>query len=156
MATRVQPAMPADSGETLTERAVAILRRDIVSGALAPAERLGVRDLVARLGIGATPIREALSRLAAQDLVEANGRRGFRVAAIGRSDLEDLTRLRTLVEVAALQQAMARGDDVWEAGIVASLHRLQQAGGRGSRRARDNAAESDALHKEFHDALIAA
>jgi GntR family carbon starvation induced transcriptional regulator len=146
-------AKPA--ADTLSERAAALVQADIVSGALAPGSRLAIADLAAHYGIGATPVREGLSRLVARGLIVAIGQRGFRVSAISRGDLEDITRLRVLIECEALRQSMDRGDSAWEGAILAALHRLRrhveandQGLGEGSR-------EFDALHKGFHTALIA-
>ncbi len=107
-------------------------------------------------GIGATPLREGLSRLVAAGFVEANSQRGFRVAPISRSDLEDIIRTRTLVEVEALRLSMANGDDAWEANIVAALYRLNKAGQGHGEEAPEGATMFDAVHKAFHMALIAA
>jgi GntR family carbon starvation induced transcriptional regulator len=143
------------AGDTLSERAAALVQADIVSGALAPGSRLAIADLAAHYGIGATPVREGLSRLVARRLIVAIGQRGFRVSAISRSDLEDITKLRALVECEALRLTIERGDSAWEGAIVAALHRLRryvEANGEGFG---EGSREFDALHKGFHTALIA-
>lgn len=129
------------------------LRADIVAGALAPRTKLAMKDLSARYKVGLSPIREALHRLVGEGFVQSVGQRGFTVPPLSLEDLEDLTALRTLVEEAAIRQAMARGDDAWEAGIVSAFHRLERAMGRfGST---DEAAirQYDAVHRGFHVAL---
>ena len=141
------------AAETLAERAGDLLQRDILAGVLAPGARLGVHELAARYGIGVTPVREALARLAALGLV-GGGQRGFRVAEISRADLADITRARQAVEAAALRLALVEGDAEWEAGIVAALHLLRRhaeiaASPDGTSFAFDEA------HKRFHVALIA-
>src|SRR5262245_1055433 len=68
------------NGQTLTEQVLDRLRDDIVSGRLAASEKLRVQDLSERYGVGASPLREALSRLTADGLVENESNRGFRVA----------------------------------------------------------------------------
>src|SRR3954469_11395404 len=88
-------AIPAD---TLSERAAALIQRDILTGRLAPGARLGIMDLAQGYGMGATPVREGLSRLVARQLVIALGQRGFRVAPVSESDLRDITRMRVVVE----------------------------------------------------------
>ena len=98
------------SAETLTERASALVEADIVSGALAPEARLGIAEMAARYGVGATPLREALSRLAARGLVDAIGMRGFRVKAISYNDLADIVRIRTTIEREALRLSMAKAE----------------------------------------------
>jgi len=148
------PALAA--AETLSERASALIEADIVSGALAPGARLGIAESAARYGVGATPLREALSRLAARGLVDAIGQRGFRVKSISREDLADIVRIRTTIECEALRLSMMRGGGEWEANIVASLHQLRRCVRLNPRGLSEGEPEFDARHKTFHTALIAA
>ena len=150
-------AAPIDkaTGDTLSERVAALVEADIVSGALAPGSRLAIADLAAHYGIGATPVREGLSRLVARGLIVAIGQRGFRVSAISRADLEDITKLRVLIECEALRESMIRGDGAWEGAIVAALHRLRRYTEQNGAGLREGSPEFDALHKGFHTALIA-
>ena len=67
------------------------LRGDIISGTLLPGSRLRFADLQARYGIGTSPLREALSRLAADRLVVQEVNRGFKVPPLS---LEDFSRHR--------------------------------------------------------------
>ena len=146
----------ARADETLCERAVSLIERDILSGRLTPGLRLAVQTLSAAYAIGTTPVREGLSRLVARGIVTATGQRGFRVADVSRADLEDITRIRILVETEALAASIARGGDAWEVGIVAALHHLRLC----LERAPDGMAEDsdafDRCHKQFHRSLIAA
>jgi GntR family transcriptional regulator, carbon starvation induced regulator len=144
-----------NAGDTLSERVAGLVEADIVSGALAPGSRLAIADLAAHYGIGATPVREGLSRLIARGLIVAIGQRGFRVSEISRGDLEDITRLRILIECEALRESMERGDSAWEGAIVAALHRLRRYAEQNSQELREGGAEFDTLHKGFHTALIA-
>lgn len=159
---RPAPATPASTPaatpgeETLTARASVALERDILSGALAPGSRLGVVDLVKRYGIGATPMREALSRLTSSGLILAIGQRGFRVAPLERSDLADITHVRVTLEAEALRLSIAQGGDAWEADIVASLHRLKRYVERHGTAFGEGAEEFDACHKTFHSTLVSA
>lgn len=149
-------AAAADSAETLSERAAQRVEADIVSGALAPGSRLGIAEMAARYGVGATPLREALSRLAARGLVDAIGQRGFRVRRISRDDLADIVLIRSLIEREALALSMARGDADWEAEIIAALHRLRRHVRANPKSFHEGEPAFDALHKAFHAALIAA
>ena len=141
---------------TLSARAGQAIEADILAGRLAPQARLGIAETAARYGVGATPLREALSRLVARGLVRAEGHRGFKVTAISRADLADIVLIRRAVEREALGLAMARGDSAWEADIVATLHRLKRGIAADPRAFREGDAAFDALHKAFHSALIAA
>lgn len=157
MPARAQKAaLDATGGDTLSERAAAVVQRDILTGRLEPGARLGIVDLTQVYGVGATPLREGLSRLVARGLVVALGQRGFRVAPISEGDLRDITRMRVLVEQEALVLAMKHGKDDWEAGIVAALYRMRKYVERSGSRFREGTDEFDALHKGFHTALLSA
>ena len=142
--------------DTLSERAATLVERDIIAGLLAPGARLGIVDLVQRYEIGATPLREGLSRLVSRGLIVGIGQRGFRVADVSRDDLLDITRMRTVVELEALRLAMLHGDDAWEAGIVGSLHQMRRHIQRTGNDFREGAPDFDRLHKDFHTSLLAA
>src|ERR671922_1679532 len=105
---------PLTEAGTLSERAANLIEQDILAGHHAPGSRLGIVDLVQRYDIGATPLREGLSRLMSRGLIVGIGQRGFRVAEVSREDLLDITRMRTVVELEALRLAIANGDDSWE------------------------------------------
>ena len=149
-ADEAQPGV--DVARTLIERAYGQLRDDIVEGLLAPGERLRVEHLKARYGVGAGTLREAITRLVSDALVEAVRQRGFRVADITISDLQDLTELRLHIEIEALRKSIRHGDAAWRA-------RLQQAYDELSAVEQPIRAEHrkrwEALNSRFHEALIA-
>jgi GntR family transcriptional regulator, carbon starvation induced regulator len=155
------PATVGQGGEgagtdTLSERAAGILERDILAGKLRPGSRLAITELARHYDIGATPLREGLSRLVSRGLIVAIGQRGFRVASVSREDLYDITLMRVVVEVEALRLAMADGGDAWEAGILAALHQLRRHIERVGIKFREGAEDFDALHKGFHTSLLQA
>jgi DNA-binding GntR family transcriptional regulator len=141
---------------TLANAAYGRLRHDILSGALAPGERLRLHDLRARYAIGVAPLREALSRLQAEELVVATDHRGAAVAGVSIAEMLDLTRVRIVIDEAALREAIAHGDDAWEADLVAAFHRLDRASARLASGAEGTAEEWEERHEAFHRALIAA
>jgi len=144
------------AADTLSERAAALIQRDILTGRFAPGSRLGIMDLAHDYGMGATPVREGLSRLVARQLVIALGQRGFRVAPVSEADLRDITCMRVVVEQEALALSMKLGKDDWEAAIVAALHRMQRYVERTGSKFTEGAEEFDTLHKAFHTSLLAA
>lgn len=146
----------AAGADTLSERAANLIERDIIAGLLAPGARLGIVDLVRRYEIGATPLREGLSRLVSRGLIVGIGQRGFRVADVSREDLSDITQMRTVIEIEALRLAMAHGDDAWEAGVLSALHQMSRYIQRTEDEFREGAPAFDRLHKGFHTALLAA
>jgi DNA-binding GntR family transcriptional regulator len=104
-----------------------VLRDDIVHGRLAPGSRLRVEELRGTYGFGATPLREALSRLVETGLVDAIAQRGFRVAPVSQADLDDVTEHRIALEVLALRDSMDHRDSAWEATVVSSHYLLARA-----------------------------
>src|SRR3954466_8505305 len=155
-ASERDPSRLAAEAATLSERAASLVEHDILAGLLAPGSRLGIVDLVQRYEIGATPLREGLSRLMSRGLIVGTGQRGFRVADISREDLLDITLMRTAVEIEAIRLAIAGGDDAWEAGIVSALHQMRRHIERTGDEFREGAEDFDRLHKGFHTALLAA
>jgi GntR family transcriptional regulator, carbon starvation induced regulator len=145
-----------EDADTLTERATQRIEADIVRGALAPNARLGIAETAARYGVGATPLREALSRLAARGLVNAIGKRGFRVQSISRDDLADIVRIRRVLEREAIRLSIAAGDGAWEGEIVGALHQLKRYIAEKPKGFGEGEPAFDALHKRFHTSLIAA
>lgn len=140
----------------LTEQAFALLRNDVIGGNFGAGAKLKLDELQARYGFSSSPLREALSRLAQEGLVKADERRGFRVAAISAEDLRDITRMRLLIDLPALEDAIAQGDDGWEATVLAAHHRLDRMESRLSDGPVVLDDEWSSLHKGFHQSLLAA
>lgn len=143
------------SARSLVEAAYGALRRDIINGVLAPGSKLRVEALKETYNIGASTLREALTRLVGEALVTSEEQRGFWVAPISLADFADLTRTRGLIEVEALRLSIENGDDNWEASLVAAYHRLSKVDGQiGGDLALSDLFEE--RNREFHRALIAA
>lgn len=81
------------------------LRRAILDGELPPGKRLIEEELAAQMGISRTPLRRALVVLEAEGLVEAQPRHGVRVRAYTADEIEDLYRLRAVLEGEAARRA---------------------------------------------------
>jgi DNA-binding GntR family transcriptional regulator len=96
--------MMATSGQD----AYATIREQIISGEYAMGARLGEAELATALGVSRTPIREALRRLSADGLVEAEANRGARVASWTPDDLDQIYELRALLEGHAAARAATR------------------------------------------------
>lgn len=139
---------------TLAEKAYLQLREDIAHGQLEAGSKLRIEQLRDHYGIGPTPLREALSRLAADGFVTTEGQRGFRVAQMSPEELEDITNMRILLENQALRRSILTGDDNWEANIVGAFHRLAKLE-TSSQKERD-IGEWERRNSDFHDALVTA
>lgn len=118
---------PVDSTpKTLTDYVYGQLRADIIDGKLAPESKLKIEHLRAEYHVGATPLREALSRLSSDGFVITEGQRGFRVSPISPEDLDDVTELRVTIELKALRNSIQHGKDDWESRVVASYYQLSK------------------------------
>jgi DNA-binding GntR family transcriptional regulator len=145
-----KPAAPIDP-RGLTSIAFDLLRADVIGGVLRPGDRLRVQALSARYEIGPTAIREALSRLVTEGLVQAEDQRGFHVTPVSRSDLEDLTEARVEIESVTLTRAIERGDTAWEAELLASYHVLSKTPPPITP---ELAVEWGRTHRTFHETLL--
>ena len=143
-----------DNSSTLTASVYEQIRGDILEGVYAPNEKLPINGLAQRYQVGASPIREALTRLSTFRLVVQTERRGFRVADMSRQKIFELTKTRCWISEIAIREAIAHGDQQWEEQIVLAHHKLWV------QPAQDNGPMLDKswneLHRAFHSALIAA
>ena len=98
---------------SLADRAYHAIREMIVSLELRPGAVIDERSLMEQLGIGRTPTREALRRLAQEGLVEVYPRRGMFVTNVEIRDLASLAEVRSVLEshVARLAAERATDDD---------------------------------------------
>jgi DNA-binding GntR family transcriptional regulator len=119
------------NSEALSSVIYGQLRQQILTLELRPGARLNIDHLAIELSVSATPVREALSRLAAERLVVADPFRGFAVSELPTPDeLEELTQLRQMLEGYAVDKIAGR--DVTEAiqGIeehAAAMERLAES-----------------------------
>jgi GntR family carbon starvation induced transcriptional regulator len=102
------------------------LRDEIITGRLAPLQKLRIDFLRKTYGFGASGLREALSRLVSDGLVETEAQRGFWVSPVSREDLQDITTARLTIEVEALRQSILHGSLEWEGRVVAARHSLER------------------------------
>ncbi|QDW40551.1 FCD domain-containing protein [Bradyrhizobium sp. KBS0727] len=146
-------ALPSQfAGQEVLEK----MRWDILDGVVEPGAKLPFALLQQRYGVGVGTIREGLSHLVSEGLVQVEAGRGYRVAPVSRVDLLDISELRVDFETRALTDAIANGDDAWEVRIVSAFHLLDKLEGVPiSDRLRD-ASRWAVVHGEFHRALVSA
>jgi DNA-binding GntR family transcriptional regulator len=123
--------MKALTSHSLREQAGQVIRASIVAGELAPGEIYSAAALAERLGVSATPVREAMLDLAGAGLVEPVRNRGFRVLTAEDADLDEISQLRLLLEVPATRIVVERATDdeiaaLYE--IVAAIEAAAEAG----------------------------
>src|SRR3954452_13438189 len=95
-------------GALLADQAYLALRELIVSLELQPGALVKEPELVERLGIGRTPVREALRRLSQEKLIEVYPRRGMVVTTVDVRDLARLCEVRAVLEPEAARLAAER------------------------------------------------
>lgn len=101
---------PIEAPPSLTERAVAELRRDILTARLAPGETVSEAAVAQHLELGKAPVRAALARLAEEGLVTAVPRRGWMVSLVTIRDIHEVFDLRLMLEPEAARRAAGRVD----------------------------------------------
>lgn len=144
MTTTIEPSR---SEQSAYEALTSLIR----SGAFVGGQPLRASQLAELIGVSRTPVREALSKLAAQGIVEIRANRGARLVELGREDIEDLFDLRCVLE----SHAAGRAAERITAEELASLDTLVDR--------MDACAEQEGdmlkvaqLNHEFHSAIIAA
>jgi DNA-binding GntR family transcriptional regulator len=112
---------------SLREQVARAVRAALVAGRMRPGVVYSAPALATRFGVSATPVREALLDLAKDGLVEPVRNKGFRVRSLTAADLDDIHRLRELLEIptiaglardgcaAELPRLRALADDITEA-----------------------------------------
>jgi DNA-binding GntR family transcriptional regulator len=141
--------------KSLTAAVASALQNDLVRGRYLPGAKLPIMKLARDYGVSPGAVREALSRLVSENLVEFNEQRGFRAAPVSRAALFDIARTRVRVDAHALRDAIRLGDVDWEADVIAIHHRLVNCPERDDQ-ASDMRADWQRLHRIFHRTLIAA
>jgi DNA-binding GntR family transcriptional regulator len=110
----------------VAERAYLELRDRIVTLRLAPGTALREDELMREMAIGRTPLREAVKRLALENLVAVQPRRGTFVTAIEADDIVNITEVRAELESYAAELAARRMDSQARAGAEALLHEVEE------------------------------
>ncbi|MEU6603159.1 GntR family transcriptional regulator [Streptomyces flaveolus] len=146
--------MADNSSSTRVDRVFAEIRADILAGRSRPGTRLRLADLVKRHEASMGVVREALSRISSQGLVENEPQHGFRVVAISQKDLRHLTDARCSIEVLVLRQAIEHGDLTWEGEVLAAHHTLSRVPEMDRNDPERLSEEWTGAHAAFHAALL--
>ena len=134
------------------EQAADVIRESILAGRIPAGARIGEVDLARQLSVSRTPIREALSRLAAEGLVELSPNRGARVTSWSTAELREIFEVRLRLEPYAVRQAVPRltGAQLDElSGLAGQMCAVGRPGD-----GQDLAAIVE-LNRQFHGLLVA-
>lgn len=120
------------------------LKKDILSGSLAPGAILREEDLARRHQVSRTPVREALNRLEAEGLAARHAGSGLLVSELGTDEIIDLYVLREALEGLAARLAASRRTEI-------DLARLQVLHGLAQQAVRDgDHVRASRVNAEFH------
>ena len=150
----IPPAPVRKASRTLTTDLFEQIRSDILHNRLEPGSRLLFRDMRELYHSGLSPLREALMRLVSEGLVLLEDHKGFRVAPVSREEMIDIANTLLELEAIAIRMAVEKGDDRWEAQIVARYHELSKREMFAADGTLD--AEWEARNVAFHEALYEA
>lgn len=152
------PAADNDLSGTLsmTSRVFTQMRSDIISGALEPGRKLKIEELRQKYDVGTSPIREALSLLTSDHLVERLDQRGFRVMEVSLGEFEELLQTRIWLEERALRESIEKGESGWEEQVVLAAYRLSRVPRSEAEDAFVSSTEWENRHKHFHMTLLSA
>jgi len=114
---------PADV-RSLRDLAYDDIRDAILSGALAPGQRVKERDVAEQMGISTTPVKEALRRLEQEGLVVSQPRRGAVVSTLVRIPVEEVQEVRGMLEAMAARLAATRMTDAELARLAAIMEEM--------------------------------
>jgi GntR family transcriptional regulator, carbon starvation induced regulator len=111
-------------GRSLTEDVYAELRQAVLHGQIAPGTRLHLGELAEANEVSLGVVREAVTRLASEGLLEATPQTGFRTRNLSQEHLSDLTWARCEIEALTVRESVTYGDTEWEASLLAAHHVL--------------------------------
>jgi DNA-binding GntR family transcriptional regulator len=141
------------SRPSLTDLAYEALVEAIYDRTYAPGDPVSIDELATRLGISATPVREALVRAASQRLLTRVSNKGFRVAdLLTPDDYHKLYETRRLLEVHAAAHARLSTEGV--ARLAGALEQMRTASSAGSGSGYADVAGFSRADQAFHDALV--
>ncbi len=145
-------SMPAatpenETAQSIGERIVQAIRRDIFDGTLASGSRIKIRDLALRYAVSEMPVREALRQLEGEGLLDAQPHRGATVVALDEAFIRNVYDMREALSGMLAAAAATRGDVADRAALRAAIdeHELAVASG--------DTELTLAADRRFHDIL---
>jgi len=133
---------------TIQKVVVDSLRESILDGSLKPGERLVQDEIATQFGVSRIPVREAFRTLAAEGLVTFEQRRGVIVTELTRKDVEEIMKVRAVLEGMACRAAAERATPKQLEKILKGLKKLETA--------RHEPEQYYRLNSSFHSAILEA
>jgi DNA-binding GntR family transcriptional regulator len=94
--------------QSLAGQVYETIKREIITCTLMPGQQIAQPQLAERYGVGVTPVREALQKLAREGLIQSIPRFGYLVKTITITDISEIFELRAILECAAVRLAAIR------------------------------------------------
>ncbi|OIQ82554.1 HTH-type transcriptional regulator McbR [mine drainage metagenome] len=143
-------SLSSDGQETLRERLLAEVRASIIAGQMAPGELYSAPFIAALYEVSVTPVREALLDLVKEGLLTPVRNKGFRVVEPTDEDLDEIAKVRDLLEPAAVAEVARNATNE-------QLARLRELAAEIARYARQGSIEEYLqADRNFHLAVIEA
>ncbi len=136
------------SRKSLKEEVLERVREYILQGYMSPGQRIVIDQLAKELGVSITPVREALSCLAAEGLLTFEPHKGFTVKKWSRKEIEDLLLLRIYLEKLAVRLFIERNHEEGVPILRNVLSKMLEAVNEG------NVARLSVLNAEFHKIIV--
>jgi GntR family transcriptional regulator, rspAB operon transcriptional repressor len=114
------PSLSQFDSSGLNEKVYEHVRAALLSGELGPGQKLSLGSLSEQLGVSRSPVHQALTRLAAEGLVDVRSRRGYFVTPITTKEVTEGYEVRLALELMAAERAVGSVDQ-------AELRRMREA-----------------------------
>lgn len=142
--------------KSMTARTYKKLREAIIVARFRPGEKLRIDSLKEEFEASLGAVREALSALASEGLVNAEPQRGFTVSLVSRQDLIDLTEARVTIELICLRSSIEHGDLDWEGRVISGAHQLLKLSASGCEPGSKEFEKWYHYHDRFHEDITSA
>ena len=104
-------SFPSIDLASLNEKIYDVIKQRIINADYPPGCKLNVGEISRALGVSHTPVKDALFRLAGEDLIEISSRTGTYVKNITEADIHEIIRTRIILETAAIETVAERITD---------------------------------------------
>ena len=131
------------------------LKKSLINGDLKPGEKLKIDSLKDKYNSGHTPIREALTSLVKDGLVERIEQKGFVASNVSMKHFNEILKTRIWIEEIAIKKSMEnkKGLEAWEENLILLNHRLNKKDWT-EKYNPENPNSWEMMHKKFHISLI--
>ena len=111
---------------SLADKAFETIKTAIANNYFKPGDKLSICELSERFQIGQSPLREALARLSAVEVIECEAMKGYRVPTINLAEFDDLYRARSVLTPELAKLIIQNVTDQWEGELIGAQHQLKK------------------------------